>query len=140
VQTATFFGYGGNAYQLSLYKDHLDYFRYAGSELGANLDSYYGRLRTDANNMQVCDRFLQDASYLRFKNLTVGFSMPDSWKLHKYINKARLYFSAENLFTFTNLKILDPEALNMSDDIYSGGAGKTYPQYRTFSVGLELTF
>ncbi len=140
VGSATFFGYGGKSYQVTLFKDHLDYFRYAGSELGANLDPYYGRIRTDGNNVQVCDRFLQDASYLRLKNLTIGFSLPENAKISKYVQKARLYFSAENLFTWTKLKIFDPEALNFSDGDYSGGAGKTYPQYRTFSVGLELTF
>ena len=140
VGSATFFGYGGKPYQVTLFKDHLDYFRYAGSELGANLDPYYGRIRTDGNNVQVCDRFLQDASYLRLKNLTIGFSLPENAKISKYVQKARLYFSAENLFTWTKLKIFDPEALNFSDGDYSGGAGKTYPQYRTFSVGLELTF
>lgn len=140
VGSATFFSYGGKPYQVTLFKDHLDYFRYAGSELGANLDPYYGRIRTDGNNVQVCDRFLQDASYLRLKNLTIGFSLPENAKISKYVQKARLYFSAENLFTWTKLKIFDPEALNFSDGDYSGGAGKTYPQYRTFSVGLELTF
>ena len=140
VGSATFFGYGGKPYQVTLLKEHLDYFRYAGSELGANLDPYYGRIRTDGNNVQVCDRFLQDASYLRLKNLTIGFSLPENAKISKYVQKARLYFSAENLFTWTKLKIFDPEALNFSDGDYSGGAGKTYPQYRTFSVGLELTF
>jgi TonB-linked SusC/RagA family outer membrane protein len=134
--SAPFFGFGGGAYQRTLYVDHLDYFRYAGSELGANLDSYYGRLRTDANNIQVCDRFLQNAAYLRFKNLQIGFNLPDNTPLKKYVRKARLYFSAENLFTFTSLKIFDPEAL--SNATY--GAGKAYPMYRTYSVGLELTF
>lgn len=140
IGTSTFFGYGANPYQVTLFKDHLDYFRYAGSELGANLDPYYGRLRIDANNVQVSDRFLQDASYLRLKNLTVGFSLPENTKISKYVQKARLYFSAENLFTWTKLKIFDPEAISFNDGDYDGGAGKTYPQYRTYSIGLELTF
>lgn len=140
IGSSTFFGYGANAWQATLFKDHLDYFRYAGSELGANLDPYYGRIRTDANNVQPCDRFLQDASYLRLKNLTIGFSLPENAKISKYVQKARLYFSAENLFTWTKLKIFDPEALSYSDGDYNGGAGKTYPQYRTYSIGLELTF
>lgn len=138
--TSTFFGFGGGPWQYTPFVDHLDYFRYAGSELGANLDPYYGRLRTDANNIQYCDRFLQDASYLRLKNLTIGFSLPENTSLAKYVRKARLYFSAENLFTHSKLKIFDPEALETSDGVYSGGAGKAYPQYRTFSIGLELTF
>ncbi|MCM1067812.1 MAG: TonB-dependent receptor [Muribaculaceae bacterium] len=140
VGTSTFFAFGGGPWQFTPFVDHLDYFRYAGSELGANMDSYYGRLRTDANNIQYCDRFVQDASYLRLKNLTIGFTLPKEAKISKWVQKARLYFSAENLFTFTKLKIFDPEALNGSDSVYDGGAGKTYPQYRTYSVGLELTF
>ncbi|MDE6270731.1 MAG: TonB-dependent receptor [Muribaculaceae bacterium] len=138
--TSTFFGFGGGPWQFTPFYDHLDYFRYAGSELGANLDPYFGRLRTDNNNIQYCDRFLQDASYLRLKNLTIGFSLPENTKLSRYVRKARLYFSAENLFTHTKMKIFDPEALEANDGVYSAGAGKAYPQYRTFSVGLELTF
>ncbi len=136
--SATFFGFAG-PWQRSLYTDHLDYFRFAGSELGANMDDpYYGRLRTDQNNIKVSDRFLQDASYLRLKNLQIGFSLPQNTKLAKYIKKARLYVSGENLFTFTKLRIYDPEALGSSTNAY--GPGKTYPMYRVWSVGLEMTF
>lgn len=138
--SSMFYGFGPGAWQFTPFYDHLDYFRYAGSDLGANLDPYYGRLRTDANNKQDCDRFLQDASYLRLKNLTIGFTLPEVGNVRKYIQKARLYFSAENLFTVTKLKIFDPESLTSNDDVYNGGAGKAYPQYRTYSVGLELTF
>ena len=136
--SATFFGIV-SPYQRSFSKDHLDYFRFAGSPLGANMDDpYYGRLRTDQNNIQVSDRYLQDASYLRLKNVQIGFNLPENTKLAKYVEKARLYVSGENLFTFTNLRIYDPEALGASTDPY--GPGKTYPMYRVWSVGLELTF
>ena len=135
--SATFFGFA-REWQRSLYTDHLDYFRYAGSTLGANLDSYYGRLRIDQNNIQTCDRFLQDASYLRLKNLQIGFNLPQNTKLSKWIKKGRIYFSGENLLTWTKLCIFDPEAIGSNSDEY--GAGKTYPQYRTFSAGIEITF
>lgn len=136
--SATFFGFAG-AWQRSLYMDHLDYFRYAGAELGANMeDPYYGRLRTDNNNIQVSDRFIQNGAYLRLKNLQIGFSLPHNTKLAKYVKNARLYLSGENLLTFTKLKIYDPESVGSADDAY--GAGKTYPMYRVWSVGLELTF
>lgn len=138
VGAQTFFGFKAE-YQRSLYTDHLDYFRYAGSPLGANMDDpYFGRLRYDHNNTHVSDRFLQDASYLRLKNLQIGFTLPKTTKLSKYIDHARLYVSGENLFTITNLMIFDPEAVGKATDEY--GAGKVYPQYRTWSVGLELTF
>lgn len=132
--SSPFFGFAGE-WQRSLYKEHLDYFRFAGSELGANPNAYYGRLRKDQNNIQDCDHFLQDASYVRLKNVQVGFSLPRNSKLAKYVKRARLYVSGENLFTHTNLKIFDPESINGD-----WGPGRAYPQYRTWSVGLELAF
>ena len=69
--------------------------------------------------------------------MQIGFSLPESPKIRKWIKKARLYVSGENLFTITKLKIYDPEAIGNSDAAY---VGKTYPQFRTWSVGLELTF
>lgn len=136
TNSATFFGIAAE-WQRSLFNDHLDYFRYAGSELGANLDPYFGRLRIDQNNIQVCDRFLQNASYLRLKNLQIGASLPQGTALEKYVKRARIYISLENLFTFTKLRTFDPEAVG---DFENWGPGKTYPQYRTYSLGLELTF
>ena len=60
--SATFFGIAAPC-QRSFYTAHLDYFRYAGSELGANMDNpYYGRIRTDQNNIQVSDIFIQNGS------------------------------------------------------------------------------
>ena len=136
TNSATFFGIAAE-WQRSLFNDHLDYFRYAGSELGANLDPYFGRLRIDQNNIQVCDRFMQNASYLRLKNLQIGASLPQGTALEKYVKRARIYISLENLFTFTKLRTFDPEAVG---DFENWGPGKTYPQYRTYSLGLELTF
>lgn len=101
-------------------------------------DPYYGRLRTDANNVQVSDRFVQNGAYLRLKNLQIGFNLPQNTKLSKVIKKARLYLSGENLFTITKLKIFDPETSGGTSTEY--GNGKTYPMYRVWSAGLELTF
>ena len=133
---APFYGMAGE-WQRNFYVDHLDYFRYAGSELGANLDPYYGRIRIDRNNIQASDRFLQNAAYLRVKNVQIGFSLPKGTKLGKVVKSARLYISGENLLTFTKLRIFDPEGIN-NDGGY--GAGKVYPNYRTYSVGLNATF
>lgn len=135
TNSATFFGIAAE-WQRSLYVEHLDYFRYAGSELGANYESpYYARLRIDQNNIQVSDYYLQDASYLRLKNLQIGANLPT--KNLKWIERGYLYVSIENLLTWTNLRIYDPEAVG---NFENWGPGKTYPQYRTYSIGLDLTF
>lgn len=137
----TFFGFGKNEWQNSLFMEHLDYFRLAGAPLGANYENpYYARLRWDANNQLPSDRFVQDASYLRFKNLQVGFNLPANTKLAKLVRKARLYGAVENLFCLSNLRIFDPEALSAENGDYNDGVGRAYPQYRTYSVGLEVTF
>lgn len=129
----TFFGFNG-PYNRVLTSDILDYYRNSDSLLGTNTDSYYGRLRTDANNRQVCDRFLQDGAYLRLKNLQIGISLPDKPTLKRYLKSARLYLSIENIFTLSHLRIFDPEAIGTG-----GYVGKTYPQYRTWTIGVEIS-
>ncbi|PWE00372.1 SusC/RagA family TonB-linked outer membrane protein [Marinilabilia rubra] len=133
--SATFFGVAA-PWQRSLFKEHLDYFRPAGDPLGANLDPYYARLRTSGNNRHINDYYLQDASYLRLKNVQIGFSLPEKNFLSQYVDKARIYFSGENLLTWTDLMIVDPEAVGGS----AYGPGKAYPMYSTYSVGLSVTF
>lgn len=133
---APFYGMAGE-WQRNFYVDHLDYFRYAGSELGAVPEPYYGRIRIDRNNIQASDRFLQNAAYLRLKNVQLGFSLPKGTRLGKYVKSARLYISGENLLTFTKLRIFDPEGI---DNGGGYGAGKVYPNYRTYSVGINATF
>lgn len=76
-------------------------------------------------------RWLQDASYARLKNVTIGYTIPADVTQKMGINKLRLYLSGENLLEVTKLfKYLDPENL--------GGAG--YPFRRTFSLGANLNF
>lgn len=76
-------------------------------------------------------RWLQDASYVRMKNITLGYTLPDETLKKVGVDNLRIYFSGENLFEFTKLfKYLDPENLE----------GDGYPFQRTFSLGLSLTF
>ncbi|TLX71942.1 TonB-dependent receptor [Labilibacter sediminis] len=133
--SATFFGVASQ-WQRSLFTEHLDYFRPAGDPLGANLDSYYARISIAGNNKWVNDHYMQDASYLRLKNVQVGFNLPKQNFMSEYVQKARLYFSAENIWTHTDLMILDPEAIGGGE----WGGGKTYPMYGTFAIGLSVTF
>lgn len=137
IDSSTFFGITA-PYQRTIYEEHMDYFRYADHPLGANKDAYYARIRTDRNNTQCNDRYLQDASYLRLKNVTIGYTLPQISRLKGLIKKLRIYASGENLLTFTNLLIFDPEAFGSDAQAYGGG--KTYPMYRTFSIGLNVMF
>ena len=116
---------------------HLDYWRDETSKLGANKDAYFPRPLTDYRNKQCQTKYLQDASYLRLKNLQVGFTLPQQWLDAIHFKNIRLYFSAENLVTFTKMnKLIDPETL----DVNKMAAGATYPLSKTFSFGLTADF
>tara|TARA_R110001592_G_scaffold163037_1_gene396734 strand:+ start:5444 stop:8659 length:3216 start_codon:yes stop_codon:yes gene_type:complete len=127
---------GISAFQVSPYSDHLDYFRAFGAELGPNLNSYYPRPFIGDKNYKPQTHFLQDASYVRLKNLQVGFNMPKDVLTRLGLSSMRLFISGENLFTITNLRTFDPEGIQ---DLING-SGKTYPMSATFSTGLNVTF
>lgn len=76
-------------------------------------------------------RYLQNAAYCRLKNITVGYTFPNKWTEKVGLRNVRVYFSGENLATFTKLhKSLDPEGLD----------GLLYPYQRTYSFGLNFNF
>jgi hypothetical protein len=84
-------------------------------------------------------RYLQNAAYLRLKNLTVGYTIPISKKI---INSLRVYFTAENLFYWSPLKkyckTVDPEMIYASS--YNSGSGVGYSYSKSFSFGLDIKF
>lgn len=92
----------------------------------------------------VNDRYLQNLRYLRFKNLTVGYTVPQKWTRKAYIEKVRVYFSGENLCYWSpmkkNTKYIDPEAAFDRD----GGSGVMsnafYPWSKTYMFGIDVTF
>jgi TonB-linked SusC/RagA family outer membrane protein len=94
-----------------------------------------GRIAT-SSHLKTSDFYLQNAAYLRLKNLTVGYTLPIK---SKAIDRARIYFSGENLFYLSPLrratKYIDPEVAttSVSEDL-------TYPYSKTFSFGVDITF
>lgn len=89
----------------------------------------YGQMENVGSNTRVSDKYLQDASYLRIKNITLSYSVPQTLLKKAQITSLRFFVDVENLATFTSLpKGFDPESLSWS-----------YPFYRTISFGLNLT-
>ena len=118
---------------------HWDFFRPEGDPLGANVDSYYPRPLFDqgGKNQQDQTRYLQNAAYLRLKNLQLGYTFPKAWVNKIGLQHLRLYFSGDNLFAVTGLHgYYDPEALGDTGD----KMGKVYPLSRTYSVGMNINF
>jgi TonB-linked SusC/RagA family outer membrane protein len=88
---------------------------------------YTGEMNTPNN------QYLQDASYLRLKNLTVGYTLPARWTDKWKIDRLRIYFSGENLYTVNHIHVdaIDPE---------SAGLGFVYPYQKVYAFGLNLNF
>lgn len=97
-------------------------------------------------NMNVNDRYLLNMAYIRLKNLTVGYTCPLRYSRALGLSKARVYFTAENLFTWDKLRGLpiDPEVVTGSSmwgsDYSQGRTGVGTPAFKTISMGLQLNF
>jgi TonB-linked SusC/RagA family outer membrane protein len=92
-------------------------------------------------NKRVSSRFIEDGSYLRVKNLTLGYSFPKSIVNNMHLESLRIYFTGQNLFTFTNYTGLDPEVnYSGNDNTLMGTDFFTYPQARSYNIGVNLKF
>ncbi len=117
--------------------DHLDYFRDDPSHpKGVNTNSYYPRPYFDTGkNYQTQTLYLQNASYLRVKNIQIGYTLPVSITQKFGVSNLRVYLSGENLFTITGMTpLFDPETIGSNDQ------GNVYPLTKVYSVGLSVTF
>jgi len=94
---------------------------------------------TDANsNIRVSDRYVEDGSFIKIKNLLIGYTIPGSVYSNKVFTKMRFYVQAKNLFTFTKYTGYDPE---IPGGILDSGVDRgNYPQARILSAGLDLKF
>lgn len=128
-----FWGSNGQMWQSCCFKEHLDYW----SE--DNKDAYYPRPYLTGGirkNQQTQTKYMQNAAYMRCKNIQVGYTLPQQLTTKAGMSRVRVYFSCDNAFTLTSLsKIFDPEALEGA-----WGNGKLYPLQRTWAFGLNVTF
>lgn len=85
-------------------------------------------------NTRVSDRFIEDGSYLKIKNVTLGYTLPKGLIHRAKIQTARIYISAQNLVTFTRYSGFDPEVPVNGIDL------NVYPVTRTLSAGINLIF
>lgn len=94
-----------------------------------------------ADNKRASSRFIEDGSYLRVKNVTLGYTFNKELMQRIHVSSLRLYVSAQNLFTFTKYSGLDPEVNYGGNDTAQIGTDFfTFPQARTFTAGLNLKF
>ena len=112
----------------------------------------YSANRNDGPLTFENDYYMQNAAYVRLKNLTVDYTFPSKLTKKIHIEKLKVYFSGENLFTFSPIykhtKMFDPETLGFGDSDFGNnvgglsgvGQGYTYPMLKTYTFGLNITF
>ena len=112
---------------------------------GANLSVYYWdncwkpgvesaiyprpTITGSSNNYRANSVFIADRSFVKLRNVELWYNLPGKWLKKVKIDNARLFISGQNLFTLTNIKVLDPEVLDAA-----------YPLLMTFQTGLSLSF
>lgn len=99
-----------------------------------NPNTDIARLTTNPANSwtNTSDRFLVDRSYLKLKNLTLAYNVPQEWLRKINLSSASIYFQAENLFTWTKEQGFDPE------QTFNGTTYYRYPAMKTLSLGLNI--
>lgn len=112
-----------------------DYFRDdPANPLGVNPNAYYPRPLFSDKNQQIQTRYLQNAAYLRLKTLQIGYTIPVEISRKAFIQKIRIYFTGENILTFTHMSsIFDPETID------GGWGGSVYPISKVYSVGVSIS-
>ena len=88
----------------------------------------------------VYSRFIEDGSFLRLKNVTLGYTFPEKWTRKIYVSMLRIYASAQNLFCLTRYSGYDPEVNMRTSPLMPSFDWGAYPKSRTYLVGLELQF
>lgn len=139
-QSMPFWGPYSYPYLSFLQKDFL-----ADVWTAENTDAYFPRAMAYSASggvlSNVNDRYLQNLRYLRFKNLTIGYTLPQSWTGKARIESVRIYFTGENLCYWSPLKkhsrYVDPEAAIDRSDAYNNAY---YPWQKSFLFGIDVTF
>ena len=140
--------------QMNIFENQLDYW----TESNQNarfprpyINGAFGSLsglpgNSGCNNFAPQTKYLNNLAYLRVKNFTVGYTLPQNLTRKIFVEKLRFYFSAQNLFTFDHIDgVMDPECTGGSSKSYTNGmdmtmAGRAMPFNRQWSCGLHITF
>lgn len=104
-----------------------------------NTDAKYPRI-SRSSTARVSDRFVEDGSYLRLKNVLLAYNFPLKNSQGKFLQSLRIYASGQNLLTFTNYSWWDPEVNSKGADNRMGIDHFSYPIPKSYTIGLNATF
>lgn len=112
--------------------------RYTSVNANASIPRYN---QWNNNNTRNSDRYIEDGSYLRIQNISVGYNLPGKWISKAKMSNARLYLSAQNVYTFTNYSGYDPEIGSFDKNVLSQNVDNGhYPNPRTITIGANIEF
>ena len=140
--------------QMNIFQDQLDYWteenpnaKYPRPFINSSVTSYVkGLPGTGNNNFYPQTKYLANLAYLRIKNVTVGYTIPQMLTRKINVEKARIYCSVQNLLTFDHVGgVMDPECTGGWSSTYYDGidrayAGRAMPFNRQWSCGVQITF
>ena len=98
------------------------------------------RTSTPNISQRLSSYMVDDASYFRCSNITLGYNFPSKWMNKMKVSSLRLYASVDNLFTITDYEGYNPEVSSKGSNLLPGFDWGVYPLARTYSVGLKLSF
>ena len=107
---------------------------------GRNNVPIASRISTPNTSLKLSSYYVEDASFFRCANITLGYTLPKRWMNKLHIASCRVYFSGDNLFTITPYRGYNPEVSYKSSNLMPGFDWGCYPLSRIYSVGLNLTF
>lgn len=135
--------YNVSRWQGRLFADNSNYIRFEKGEepYRVNPNSNTPRIiYGDFRNSRDADRFLENGSYFRMKNISIGYNFKQKWLTNLGVEKLRLFATGSNLITITGYSGLDPDFKGANSVWNSGTDSFAYPNTRSVMFGLDLTF
>ncbi|EIJ38534.1 TonB-linked outer membrane protein, SusC/RagA family [Galbibacter orientalis DSM 19592] len=140
--------YDDNAHRSLLYHEGRNYLSEVNNRWRSEEnpgDGYHYKLSVDTKGLEktASSYWIDDGSYLRLKDLTIGYKLPNYVISKLGLSHVRLFVNGANLFTIAKAPVFDPENFlntNVSSPLYRGVGGAAYPTAKTYSIGLNVKF
>ncbi|MGI6232348.1 MAG: SusC/RagA family TonB-linked outer membrane protein [Prevotella sp.] len=117
-----------------------DFRNYYVSNPTTTMPRLYTSSSTNGNN-RLSDLYIEDGSYLRLQNLSLGYTFPKSWLRNTFLNSVRIYTNIQNLFTITKYDGYDPEVGSLWGNALMNGIDyNRYPSPRIYTFGINVSF
>ncbi|MEG1187498.1 MAG: TonB-dependent receptor [Bacteroidales bacterium] len=137
ISSDQFWGFSRGIYNSNITQYHID-----NTWTYENQKAYFPRPADNTKSKQVQSKYLQNAAYLRLKDVTLSYSFPKQWMSKIFVNQLRIYVSGYNLWEKTHLlPFMTPDIMDqISESMSSENAGKQYAFMRSYSCGVNITF